>query len=44
MIRFTCTICEGRIVFDDDDDVIENTCMCEDNPVRDETPGERSEP
>lgn len=34
-IAFTCDICRGEIIFDDEDNPIINTCVCKDNPWRD---------
>lgn len=34
MIKFLCDICLGEIIFNDEDEIIKNTCVCEDNPVK----------
>ena len=33
----TCDICLGKIIFDANEDLIINTCICEDNPIKVET-------
>ena len=33
-ITFTCNICGGKVIFDGNDDLIINTCTCEDNPIK----------
>ena len=33
-ITFNCILCPGKIVFDNEDELIENSCICEYNPLR----------
>lgn len=33
IIMLTCDICQGKIVFDGNGDLIIDTCTCEDNPI-----------
>ena len=37
LTMFTCEICQGKIIFDVNGDIIIDTCTCEDNPIREET-------
>lgn len=32
-ITFTCEVCDGKIVFDDNDELALNACVCKDNPI-----------
>ena len=39
VITYVCIICDGKLIFGDNDDLIVNSCNCNDNPMKDEIGG-----